>query len=111
MLKELQINHDSPTPVYRQIADAVRVAALDGRIRPGDRLPPTRDLARQLGVNRQTVVAAYEFLATEGRVHSHTGKYPGGRLDIKNRIVATTLFQVRRLLLELDGIEPSNWRP
>ncbi len=74
MLKELQIDHDSPTPVYRQIADAVRVAALDGRIRPGDRLPPTRDLARQLGVNRQTVVAAYEFLATEGRVHSHTGK-------------------------------------
>ena len=42
--------------------------------------------------------------------HSHTGKYPGGRIDIKNRIVATTLFQVRRLLLELDGIETSNWR-
>ncbi|MEE9284387.1 MAG: competence/damage-inducible protein A [Dehalococcoidia bacterium] len=46
----------------------------------------------------------------EGRQLAHTGKYPGGRLDIKNRIVATTLFQVRRLLLELEGIETSTWR-
>ena len=74
MLKELHIDHEGSTPVYRQIADGVRAAALDGRLRPGHRLPPTRDLARQLGVNRQTVVAAYDFLATEGWVHSHTGK-------------------------------------
>ena len=68
MLEELQIDHGSSTPVYRQIADGVRAAALDGRLRPGHRLPPTRDLARQLGINRQTVVAAYEYLATEGWV-------------------------------------------
>ena len=70
----LQIDSDSAVPVYRQIAEGVRSAALDGTLPPGHRLPPTRDLARELGVNRQTVVAAYEHLASEGLVHSHTGK-------------------------------------
>jgi len=70
----LKIDQKSAVAVYRQIADGVRTAALDGRLEPGHRLPPTRDLARQLGVNRQTVVAAYEFLATQGWVRSRTGK-------------------------------------
>jgi len=73
-LPGLHIDSESSIPVYRQIADGVRAAAEDGRLQPGRRLPPTRDLARQLGVNRQTVVAAYEHLATEGWVQSHTGK-------------------------------------
>jgi len=70
----LHINLESETPVYRQIADGVRAAMADGRLHPGLRLPPTRDLARHLGVNRNTVVAAYELLATEGVVRSHTGR-------------------------------------
>ena len=73
-IPRLQIDVDSEVPVYRQIADGVRSAALDGRLRPGDRLPPTRDLARELGVNRNTVVAAYETLSSEGWTRSHTGK-------------------------------------
>ena len=56
------------------------------------------------------VGTVFVALDHKSKRHSHTGKYPGGRIDIKNRIVATTLFQVRRLLLELDGIETSNWR-
>jgi GntR family transcriptional regulator/MocR family aminotransferase len=70
----LRIDFESGVPVYRQIADGVRVAALDGSLKEGHRLPPTRDLARRLGVNRNTVVAAYEMLAGEGWVRSHTGK-------------------------------------
>jgi DNA-binding transcriptional MocR family regulator len=70
----LRIDPDSLLPVYRQIADGVVTAAKQGKIEPGHRLPPTRDLARDLGVNRQTVVAAYEYLAAEGLVSSHTGK-------------------------------------
>ncbi len=70
----LRIELDSGTPVYRQIVDGVRTAALEGDLRPGHRLPATRDLARQLGVNRNTVVAAYETLGEEGWVRSHTGK-------------------------------------
>ena len=70
----LNINLESEIPVYRQIAEGVRAALAAGHLSPGLRLPPTRDLARQLGVNRNTVVAAYELLATEGVVHSHTGR-------------------------------------
>ncbi len=70
----LQVDPNSAVPVYRQIADGVRAAAQDGRLAPGHRLPPTRDLARQLRVNRQTVVAAYEDLAADGRVRSRSGK-------------------------------------
>jgi len=70
----LRIDLDSDVPVYRQIVEGVRAAAVEGGLRPGHRLPATRDLARHLGVNRNTVVAAYETLAEEGWVRSHTGK-------------------------------------
>lgn len=73
-IQGLEIDHNAALPVYRQIADGVLAALEDGRLERGARLPATRDLARELGVNRQTVVAAYEYLATEGRVVSHTGK-------------------------------------
>ena len=74
VIPELQIDFDSDVPVYRQIADGIRAAAVDGQLSTGRRLPPTRDLARQLGVNRNTVVAAYDHLAGQGFVQSHTGR-------------------------------------
>ena len=43
----LAIDVGSDVPVYRQIADGIRDALADGRVSPGRRLPPTRDLARQ----------------------------------------------------------------
>ena len=44
----LHIDENSSVPVYRQVADGVMSAAREGRLEPGHRLPPTRDLARQL---------------------------------------------------------------
>lgn len=70
----LSVDFDSDVPVYRQIADGIRLAAGRGRLVTGARLPPTRDLARQLKVNRNTVVAAYDTLVADGWVESHTGK-------------------------------------
>lgn len=55
--------------VYRQIRDAV----LAGRLRPGDALPSSRELARRLGVSRTTVVVAYEQLHAEGFLSSRPG--------------------------------------
>ena len=74
MFPGFDIDLHAATPVYQQIVDAVREAALDGRMRPLAKLPPTRELARRLGVNRNTVVAAYEKLAAEGWIRSHTGR-------------------------------------
>jgi GntR family transcriptional regulator/MocR family aminotransferase len=55
--------------IYRQ----VRRAILDRRLRPGDRLPPSRELARGLVVARATVTVAYERLAAEGFVAVRQG--------------------------------------
>ncbi|MCI0688594.1 MAG: PLP-dependent aminotransferase family protein [Sporichthyaceae bacterium] len=55
--------------IYRQLQDAV----LDGRLRPGQRLPPSRELARQLEVSRNTVAAAYDRLTAEGFLVGQVG--------------------------------------
>lgn len=73
LLQTLRLDPQGDTPVYRQIADAIAAEMAGGRLRDGDRLPPTRDLARRLGVNRNTVVSAYDALAAEGLVRSRTG--------------------------------------
>ena len=53
-------------PLFQQIACAVTTDIKRGRLRPGDELPGTRTLARALGVQRQTVVAAFDELVAEG---------------------------------------------
>ena len=57
----------------RQIYSQLRAAILEGRLRAGDRLPPSRDLARDLGVARLTVATAYEWLSAEGYVYGRVG--------------------------------------
>ena len=49
------------------------------------------------------VGTVYLAVDHENEKLAHSGKYPGGRTDIKNRIVATSLFHIRRLLLQLDA--------
>jgi DNA-binding transcriptional MocR family regulator len=55
--------------LYRQL----RRAILDRRLRPGDPLPATRELARRLAVSRTTVTVAYDRLASEGFVSARVG--------------------------------------
>ena len=55
--------------IYRQL----RAAIVSGRLRPGDALPATRDLARRLEVARTTVTVAYDRLNGEGYVRSRVG--------------------------------------
>jgi GntR family transcriptional regulator/MocR family aminotransferase len=57
----------------RQIYGSLREAILSGRLRAGDRLPPTRALARDLGVARLTVATAYDWLSAEGYVTGRVG--------------------------------------
>ena len=57
----------------RQIYSQLRGAILSGRLRAGDRLPATRDLARRLGAARLTVATAYDWLRAEGYVYGRVG--------------------------------------
>jgi len=60
-------------PKQRQLYAALRDAVLTGRLAPGARLPSTRALAAELGVGRNTVVAAFEQLVAEGYVTARIG--------------------------------------
>ncbi|RJL35910.1 PLP-dependent aminotransferase family protein [Bailinhaonella thermotolerans] len=65
----LEGRRDLPAQIYRQVSAAV----LDGRLRAGDRLPPSRELARRLAVSRNTVAVAYDRLVAEGYAESRVG--------------------------------------
>jgi GntR family transcriptional regulator/MocR family aminotransferase len=60
---------DLSVQIYRHIRDAV----MDGRLMPRERLPPTREFARRLGVSRNTVSLAYELLEADGILVGRVG--------------------------------------
>jgi DNA-binding FadR family transcriptional regulator len=62
-----------PRRLYRQIADQISVLISDGEYTPGARLPPERDLARQLGVSRPSVREALIALEVEGLLDVRVG--------------------------------------
>ncbi|MDP9033867.1 MAG: PLP-dependent aminotransferase family protein, partial [Myxococcota bacterium] len=64
---------EGPAPVFLRIAKSVEEDVRRGRLRAGEALPGARTLARSLGVNRNTVVAAYRELVAEGWVVSRAG--------------------------------------
>jgi GntR family transcriptional regulator/MocR family aminotransferase len=67
------LDRESPTPLAVQLAEQLRAAAGDGRLRSGDRLPSTRALAGELGVSRTVTAAAYEQLHAEGWIAGRHG--------------------------------------
>src|SRR5260370_6139564 len=64
----------SELPLYRQIFDQLRVMIDSGRLEAGAKLPPTRELAGHLGLNRATISAAYELLEADGLITGHVGR-------------------------------------
>jgi GntR family transcriptional regulator / MocR family aminotransferase len=60
-------------PLHRQLYEALRRAMLDGKLGPGERLPSSRDLAQDLDLSRNTVVAAINQLSVEGYLVSRVG--------------------------------------
>src|SRR5580658_9494759 len=71
---ELALPHPNPdVPAYQWLYEAVRSEILGGRLRPGTRLPATRDLARQYGLARGTIVNAFDQLKSEGYIEGTVG--------------------------------------
>jgi GntR family transcriptional regulator len=69
----IDLRPDDPRPVYRQIADEVQRAVAVGILRPGEALPATRQLAKELRLNTNTVQHAYRTLVREGVIEMRRG--------------------------------------
>ncbi len=74
-------------PLHRQIGGQVRRAILEGRLKPGTRLPSSRLMAEDLGCARGTVVLALEQLAAEGYVVSQPGSAMAVAADLPDEML------------------------
>jgi len=70
----LHLQTESHVPLYVQLRDQIRALVHGGDLRPGERIPASRELAVQLGVHRTTVANAYAELESEGLISGHVGR-------------------------------------
>ena len=70
----VKIDRESSTGLHAQVAAEIRRAIADGEAKPGERLPPARDLAAVLGVNTNTVLRSLRLLRDEGLLEFRRGR-------------------------------------
>lgn len=68
------VDPGAATPLFEQLAAAIRVELAAGRIRSGERLPSARELGAALGVNLHTVLHGYRLLRDEGLIQLRRGR-------------------------------------
>src|SRR5580698_7858212 len=74
MLPITPLNPQDKTPLFRQLHAQMKDLIESGAFAKGSRLPATRELAGQIGLNRTTVSAAYALLESEGLITGHVGR-------------------------------------
>jgi GntR family transcriptional regulator len=70
----VKIDKGDPTDLYEQVAGEIRRAIADGEAKPGERLPPAKDLAAVLDVNTNTVLRSLRLLRDEGLLEFRRGR-------------------------------------
>ena len=109
---QLRIEPSSGVPVTRQIAEQIRTQCASGTLRPGEQLPSVRELARELAVNQNTILRAYEKLTADGLLDRRHGAgtyvtedLPSGQLRFQRRALRDELTRLVRRA-RLLGVEP-----
>ncbi len=74
MTWKMSRRRDASLPLYRQVESLIHAGVADGRLQPGERIPSVSDLGRLLGVNKVTVVRAFQELERAGILSSHVGR-------------------------------------
>ena len=69
----IRINPASPEPLFEQVVFAVKTAVAKGSAQAGEKLPSVRELARELAINPNTVVRAYEVLERDSVIVRRQG--------------------------------------
>ena len=73
-MRDVKLNRDGSIDLHAQVAAEIRRAIADGEAKPGERLPPAKDLAAILGVNTNTVLRALRQLRDEGLLEFRRGR-------------------------------------
>ncbi len=81
----IDLAEDGKGPAYQRLAEAIRGGILSARFRPGEKLPPTRTLASNLSLARNTVLEAYEQLIAEGYLTARHGSGTFVARDLPDR--------------------------
>lgn len=70
---QTEISYGKSAPLFQQVYESLGRRIMTGELASGARLPPSRELARELGVSRSTIVSAYDQLAAEGYIRARQG--------------------------------------
>jgi GntR family transcriptional regulator / MocR family aminotransferase len=100
---ELFVDPAQRRGISNQLFEQVRSAVVSGRLAEGDRLPPTRELAEQLGVSRQTITTVYGQLVAEGYLEGRAG---GGTFVCDTTTPAKALRRPVSPLAPVEVFEP-----
>jgi GntR family transcriptional regulator len=73
-MRHVKLDRDIALDLHEQVAGEIRRAIADGEAKPGERLPPAKDLAAVLGVNTNTVLRALRELRDEGLLDFRRGR-------------------------------------
>ena len=91
----ITIDESDRRPVYRQVADEIKGLIARGELREGMALPPVRQVADDLGVNLNTIAAAYRELQKEGLLKVRHGS---GALVSARRVSQQNDAELRKAL-------------
>jgi GntR family transcriptional regulator len=73
-MRNVKVDRNDSLELHTQVAAEIRRAISDGEAKPGERLPPAKDLAAVLGVNTNTVLRALRELREEGLLEFRRGR-------------------------------------
>lgn len=99
-LLQIKIDKSDKKAVYIQIADGIIKSIKKGILKAGETLPGTRQLAIQLGVNRNTIIPALDILLNEGWLISEERK----RVYVSDKLLFTKPVKKKEILQETSEI-------
>jgi len=95
ILPLIVVDRKAPAALYQQIYDAYRSAIVGRMLRPGQRVPSTRTLAKELGVSRLPILNAYAQLLAEGYFQSRVGAGTVVSRSLPDQLPATSARAAR----------------
>jgi len=105
----LNIDKQSSEAIYEQVRRQIEELIRDGLLAPGTKIPSVRQLARNLGVSKNTISIAYDELAANNLIETRhgSGTYISEQLDVATGVN----LDRQELAVEVDEFPPMRWEP